>query len=71
MNVARLKAEFRNAVLAYRSALGTDLDCGANLAAVIRPGVAKAAREANALAAKLKAVDPEFPASWVPYPEGT
>lgn len=65
-----LKQALRAAVLRYRRALGTDLDCGANMAAVIRPGVGAAAREANTIARRLRAIDPEFPSSWIDYPEG-
>lgn len=68
--IDKLKSQLRSAVLRYRDAT-EHLDCGANMAAVISADVSKAAREANEIARKLKAIDPSFPASWVPYPEGT
>lgn len=65
-----LKSKARSAVIAYRRA-GEHLDCGANLAAVINPEVGRLAREANEALRELKAIDPDFPTSWTPYPEGT
>jgi hypothetical protein len=71
-DIATLKARFRSAVIDYRARLGAaGYDCGSNLAAHINPKIAAAAHKANNLAAELKAIDPDFPASWVPYPEGT
>jgi len=68
-DVSTLKRRLRRAIIHYRS-LGNHLDCGANLAAQINPDVAEAARRANDLARQLRAVDPDFPASWTPYPTG-
>lgn len=67
--IPSLKRRLRDAIIHYRS-LGDHLDCGANLAAQINPDVAKAARRVNDLAQQLRAVDPDFPASWTPYPTG-
>lgn len=70
--IARLKKQLKSAVLNYRAARNrADLGCGANLAAVINTNVYATAKRVNAIAAELKAADPNFPASWVPYPEGT
>lgn len=68
--IAQLKSQMRSAVLRYRAAT-EHLDCGANLAAVISADASRAAREANEIARKLKSIDPSFPTSWTPYPEGT
>lgn len=65
-----LKTSMAQAVMAHRKA-SEGLDCGANMAAIIRPDVAAAAREINRVAAELKRLDPTFPASWTPCPEGT
>lgn len=68
--IAVLKNKLRRAVLKYDRLLGDDLDCGSHMAAIIRPGVGMAAREANRLASELRAIDPTFPSGWRDYPEG-
>lgn len=68
--IASLKKQFRDAVLKYREFLNDGLDCGAHMQAVIRPHLGVLAQKANELGRKLKAIDPEFPTSWVPYPTG-
>lgn len=68
--IAILKGKLRAAIQNHRSA-SEHLDCGAHLAAVINKDVSSSAREVNRLAAELKKLDPTFPASWTPYPEGT
>lgn len=69
--IEELKSAFRARVLHYRKMLeGRDYGCGLNMTAYINPSVAIAARAANEAAEALKAVDPAFPASWTPYPEG-
>lgn len=67
--IEKLKRQLRNTVLAYRGS-HDDLDCGANMAAVLRPRVYELAKQANSIAIQLKAIDPDFPDSWVAYPEG-
>lgn len=66
-----LKKKLHRDVLNYRYQLDRcGYDCGGNLAATINPHVSKAARVANDTASALKKVDPDFPASWSPYPTG-
>lgn len=67
-----LKNRMRLDVTRYRRALDRfGGNCGANMAAVMSPDVSESARRANETAAALKEIDPEFPSSWTPYPEGT
>lgn len=68
--IARIKAAMRAAILAHGCAC-EHLDCGANMAAVISPHVGSLAREINGHAARLRELDPDFPASFINYPEGT
>lgn len=68
--VLTLKRIMRESILAHDRAL-SNLDCGANLAAVISPDVLKFARRANSIARELAQVDPQFPKDWIPLPEGT
>lgn len=66
-----LKEKLRREVIAYRHALDNfGGDCGAHMAAVISPAISEAARRVNETAAALKEIDPQFPSSWTPYPEG-
>lgn len=69
-SIPELKARFRKAIITYRGSLEGLEGCGLNLSAVIRPEVGRLAREANEIGKKLKELDPEFPKSWQPYPEG-
>lgn len=68
--IAILKESMKQAILAHRKAM-EGLDCGANMAAVIRPEVATAARAINRVATELARLDPTFPMKWTPVPEGT
>jgi hypothetical protein len=62
-----LKRKFRAAYLHYRD---TRPEYGLAMAGMMRPGIYMAAREANRIAEQLKELDPGFPKSWKPLPEG-
>lgn len=66
-----LKARFRSAYLDYRDATDSYPGGGGlHIIAVINPAIGLKAKRVNELAAELKAIDPQFPQSWAPFPTG-
>ena len=70
LSVETLKKMMRKRYLAWND-LMEDFNCGGNLAAHISPRVYEAAHACNNIARRLKEIDPTFPKTWMPLPEGT
>ena len=69
LSVETLKGMMGEKCIAY-DRLMEEFGCGGNLAAVISLRVYRVAQQCNQIAARLKEIDPGFPTSWVPLPEG-
>lgn len=72
--VPGLKKQMRDAIVDWRLAAASQHQVpypgGHGIQAYLVPGFAEKARRVNALAARLKELDPEFTADWTPLPEG-